>query len=25
LDILKMTTKFKYSIEGKKVRLMPDL
>lgn len=24
LDILKMTTKFKYSIEGKKVRLMPD-
>jgi transmembrane sensor len=25
LDILKMTTKFKYSIVGKKVRLMPDL
>jgi len=25
LDILRMTTKFKYSIEGKKVRLMPDL
>jgi len=25
LDILKMTTKFKYSIEGKKVRLTPDL
>ena len=25
LDILKMTTKFKYSIDGKKVRLMPDL
>ena len=25
LDILKMTTKFQYSIEGKKVRLMPDL
>lgn len=25
LDILKMTTKFTYSIEGKKVRLKPDL
>lgn len=25
LDILRMTTKFKYSIEGKKVRLVPDL
>ncbi|HEV2482866.1 MAG TPA: FecR domain-containing protein [Puia sp.] len=25
LDILQMTTKFKYSIEGKKVRLTPDL
>lgn len=25
LDILKMTTQFKYSIEGKKVRLTPDL
>jgi ferric-dicitrate binding protein FerR (iron transport regulator) len=25
LDILKMTTKFKYSIVGKRVRLMPDL
>ena len=25
LDILRATTKFKYSIEGKKVRLMPDL
>lgn len=25
LDILKMTTKFTYSIEGKKVRLRPDL
>ena len=24
LEILKMTTKFKYSIEGKKVRLIPD-
>jgi ferric-dicitrate binding protein FerR (iron transport regulator) len=25
LDILRMTTRFKYSIEGKKVRLAPDL